>query len=128
MSWTRVQLLRPVLFALEIVVAVVAGAKSGSFWIGLLAFFVAAGLARALRRGLLGRRNAALRALVWPLCATGFAVLYVELGLPDWAAAFLAVLCATLVQIAVLVLPLRRWEPPSNAVGVIEGRATRVDP
>jgi hypothetical protein len=76
---------------LSIVAAVIAGVWTGSVWYGLLAFFVAAALGRALRT------NSARRA-VWPAAATGFAFLYAGLGLATWATFFAAWACASVTR------------------------------
>ena len=106
-----VLLLRPVLFGLAIAAAVIAGNRTDSFWIGLLAFFIASGCGRALRRLLLGRIRPALRAVLWPAAATGFVILFVEVGLPNWAAALLAFFCAGIVRniLAAAFFPRYRW-------------------
>lgn len=91
-------LLRPVLFALAIGGAVVTGERERSAWVGLLAFFVASGLGRALRRLLRGRLRGAVRALLWPAFAAGFVVLYHWAGLPAAAAVVLAFLSAGIAK------------------------------
>jgi hypothetical protein len=124
-------LLRPVLFALAIVAAILTGEHTHSGWIGLLAFFIASGCARAVRRLLRGRTYAAVRALLWPAAATGFVILFVEVGLPDWAAVLLAFVCAGIVKNAVAaaflpryrLLRLEEWGIPGMD-DVIEGRWT----
>lgn len=126
-----VLLLRPVLFGLAIAAAVVAGEETSSFWIGVLAFFIASGCGRTIRRLLRGRSQAALRAFLWPFAATGFVVLFAELGLPDWAAAILAFVCAGVAKnvVAATFLPrhawlrLDEWGLPGRD-DVIEGRWT----
>jgi len=70
---------------------VVAGIWTGSVWYGLLAFFVAAALGRALRR------QSAQKA-VWPVAATGFAFLYDRIGLATWATFFAAWACASVTR------------------------------
>ena len=89
-------LLRPVLFVLAIVAAVLVGDRTGSFWLGLLAFFIAAGVARCVRALVRGRRGKALGRLVWPAAATGFAFLFDSLGLPAWATFLTAFAAASL--------------------------------
>jgi hypothetical protein len=91
-------LLRPVLFALAIVGAVVTGEHEYSAWVGLLAFFIASGLARVIRRLLRGRPQAAFRALLWPAFAAGFVVLYHWAGLPTWGAVILAFVSAGIAK------------------------------
>jgi hypothetical protein len=118
-----------VLFGLAIAAAVIADNRTNSFWIGLLAFLIASGVGRTLRRLLRGRTRAAVRAALWPLAATGFVVLFVEIGLPHWAAALLAFVCAGLTKnaIAAAFLPryrlmrLEEWGVPGPD-DVIEGR------
>jgi hypothetical protein len=104
-------LLRPILFAVAIAAAVVAGEETHSFWIGLLAFFIASGCGRTIRRLLRGRSRAALRAILWPVAATGFVVLFAEIGLPNWASAILAFVCAGVAKnaIAAMFLPRHAW-------------------
>jgi hypothetical protein len=104
-------LLRPILFAVAIAAAVVAGEETHSFWIGLLAFFIASGCGRTIRRLLRGRSRAALRAILWPVAATGFVVLSAEIGLPNWASAILAFVCAGVAKnaIAAMFLPRHAW-------------------
>ena len=126
-------LLRPVLFALAIVGAIVTGEHERSAWIGLLAFFIASGLARVVRRHRRAPPRAALRALLWPAFAAGFVVLYHWAGLPTWAAVILAfvsagvaknVLAAILfAQVGVGWRRLDEWGFP-GADDVIEGRWT----
>ena len=86
-------------FALAVVGAVITGEHEQSAWVGLLAFFIASGLARVVRRLLRGRPRAAFRALLWPACAAGFAVLYAKaVGLPAWASVMLAVVSAAIAK------------------------------
>lgn len=134
MNWFTVTLLRPVLFVLAIVGAVVTGRLEQSAWVGLLAFFIASGLARAIRRLLRGRPSAALRALLWPAFAAGFAVLYAKAaGLPPWASVILAFVSAGIVKNLVATAffahsswrRLDEWGVPGPE-DVIEGRWTEV--
>ncbi len=75
-----------------------------------------------------------MRAALWPAAATGFVVLFVEIGLPNWAAAFLAFVCAGLTKnaLAAVFLPrypllrLEEWGVPGPD-DVIEGRWTERD-
>ncbi|HZQ89305.1 MAG TPA: hypothetical protein VFA42_04805 [Gaiellaceae bacterium] len=125
-------LLRPVLFALAIVGAIVTGERERSAWIGLLAFFIASGLARVVRRLLRGRPQAAFRALLWPAFAAGFVVLYHWAGLPTWAAVILAFVTAGVAKnvLAVLLFAqmsvgwrrLDEWGFPGPE-DVVEGRS-----
>jgi hypothetical protein len=125
-------LLRPFLFALAVVAAIVTGEHEHSAWVGLLAFFIASGLARALRRLLRGRTRGAFRALLWPVFAAGFAVLYVVgAGLPTWSGVILAFVSAGIAKNALAALlfaqagagwrRLDEWGLPGPD-DVIEGR------
>ena len=128
-------LLRPVLFGLAIAAAVIAGNRTDSFWIGLLAFLIASGVGRTLRRLIRGRTRAAVRAALWPAAATGFVILFVEIGLPHWAAALLAFVCAGVAKnvVAVALLPryrlmrLEEWGLPGPD-DIVEGRWTEKEP
>lgn len=124
-------LLRPILFGLAIAAAVIAGDETSSFWIGLLAFLIASGCGRTLRRLLRGRPQAALRAFLWPVAATGFVVLFAGVGLPKWASALLAFVCAGVAKntVAAMFLPRHAWLRVEEwglpgADDVIEGRWT----
>ena len=91
--------LRPVFFVLAIVAAVIAGNRSDSFWIGLLAFFVAIGCGRVLRRLIRSRPLDAVYAALWPTFAVLFAWLFAgPLGLAKWLSAFLAFICAGIAK------------------------------
>jgi hypothetical protein len=129
-------LLLPVLFALSLAAAVIAGDDSNSFWVGLLAFFVAWKTGRVLRRLVRRLFVDAIHAALWPGSATAYAFLFVWAGLPKWLGVLLAMLAAEATKIAVSpVLPRRRklaerwawfeeWGLP--ALGdVIEGRFSR---
>jgi hypothetical protein len=124
-------LLRPILFALAIAAAVIAGNRTDSFWIGLLAFLIASGVGRTVRRLIRRRFHAAARALLWPVAATGFVVLFVEIGLPNWASALLAFVCAGIAKnvVAAIFLPryrvlrIEEWGVPGMD-DIIEGRWT----
>ena len=83
--------MRSILLGLAIAAAVIAAEWAHSVWYGLLGFFVAAALGRALRT------NSARRA-VWPVAATGFAFLYDRLGLATWATFFAAWACASVTR------------------------------
>jgi len=87
-----------VLFALAIAAAVITGDRTGSFWLGLLAFLVAGGAGRAIRALLRRRPSRALARLVWPVAATGYAFLFDGVGLPRWATFFAAVAAASLTR------------------------------
>lgn len=127
-------LLRPVLFALAIVGAVVTGKHEHSAWVGLLAFFIASGLARVVRRLLRGRPGGAFRALLWPAFAAGFVLLYHWAGLPAWAAVILAFVSAGIAKnvLATLLFAhftwrrLDEWGIPGPD-DVVEGRWTEVE-
>jgi len=130
--WLFAALLRPVLFGLAIAAGVLAGDRSGSFWVGLLAFMVASGTGRALRRLLRGRLADAVYELLWPASATVLVILLTELGLVEWASAILAIVLAGFVKrvMAAVLLPRRRpgrwlrieeWGIPGPD-DVIEGR------
>ncbi|HVS84162.1 MAG TPA: hypothetical protein VHD91_00860 [Gaiellaceae bacterium] len=113
-------LLRPVLFVLAIVAAVIAGDTSGSFWIGLLAFFVAMGCGRVLRRLIRGRPLDAVYAALWPAFAVLFAWLFAgPLDLAKWLAAILAFICAGIAKLAFAnsFLPRR-----SRLAGIVQVR------
>ncbi len=122
-------------FALAVVGAVITGRHEHSAWIGLLAYFIASGLARVVRRLLRGRLWTAFRALLWPVLAAGFVVLYAKgLGLPAWASVILAAVSAGIAKnvLAVLLFAEFSWRR-LDAWGVrgphsiIEGRWTESD-
>jgi hypothetical protein len=117
--WVLSTLLRPVLFGVAVAAAVLAGERSGSFFVGLLAFLVASGAGRALRRLLRGRLVDAVYEALWPAAATGLAVLFTELGLVEWASAIVAIAAAGIVKnvLAAAFLPRR----------VRRGKWTRVE-
>lgn len=131
MSWFTVMLLRPVLFGLAIAAAVIAGEERDSVWIGLLAFLIASGCGRVIRRLLRRRPRGAVRAFLWPAAATGFVVLFAEIGLADWASAALAFICAGVAKNAIAAtfmprhawLRVEEWGLPGKD-DVIEGRWT----
>lgn len=117
--WLLGALLRPVLFGVAIAAAVLAGERSGSFFIGLLAFLVASGAGRALRRLLQGRFVDAVYEALWPAAATGLAILFTKIGLVEWASAIVAIVAAGIVEnaLAAAFLPSR----------VTRGKWTRVE-
>lgn len=91
-------LLRPITFVLAIVAAVITGDKTGSFWLGFLAFFIAMGAGRVLGALIRGRADRALYKAIWPGAATGFAFLFDDLGLPPWANFFVSIIAASLTK------------------------------
>jgi hypothetical protein len=111
MRWTAAALLRPITFALAIVAAVITGNRTNSFWLGLLAFFIAMGAGRVLGALIRGRADRALYKAIWPGAATGYAFLFDDLGLPRWANFFVSIIAASLTKSALSgVLPnQRRW-------------------
>ncbi len=92
--WLLAAALRPVLFALAVAAAVIAGDRSNSFWIGLLAYVVARFVGRAIRRLLRNRWADAVYELLWAGAAVGFAILFVDVSIPKWASVILAVIAA----------------------------------
>ena len=111
MRWTAAALLRPITFALAIVAAVITGNRTDSFWLGLLAFFIAMGAGRVIGAVIRGRLDRAIYKAIWPGAATGFAFLFDDLGLPRWANFFVSIIAAGLTRSALGgVLPKqRRW-------------------
>src|SRR3954471_15201189 len=106
MRWTAVQMLRPVVFVLAIVAAVLTGNRTDSFWYGLLAWFVAMGAGRVIGALIRGRPDRAIYKAVWPAAATGYAFLFDALGLPPWATFFVSFIAALLTRTALsAVLP-----------------------
>src|ERR1051325_1932904 len=100
MRWTLALVLRPITFVLAIVAAVIAGNRTDSFWLGLLAFFIAVGAGRVLGALIRNRPDRALRKAIWPGAATGYAFLFDWLGLPTWANFFVSVIAAGLTKSA----------------------------
>jgi hypothetical protein len=100
MRWTVAAVLRPITFVLAIVAAVVTGNRTDSFWLGLLAFFVAMGAGRVLGAAVRGRFDRAAYKAIWPAAATGFAFLFDHLGLPAWANFFVTVIAASMTKSA----------------------------
>jgi hypothetical protein len=101
MRWTVAVVLRPITFVLAIVAAVVTGNRTDSFWLGLLAFFIAMGAGRVLGALIRGRTDRALYKAIWPAAATGFAFLFDDLGLPRWANFFVTIIAASMTKSAV---------------------------
>src|SRR2546423_221750 len=109
MRWTVALLLRPITFALAIVAAVLTGNRTDSFWLGLLAFFVAMGAGRVLGALIRSRADKAVFKAVWPGAATGYAFLFDGIGLPPWANFFVSFIAASLTRSALGgVFPRRR--------------------
>src|SRR3954469_12033842 len=100
MRWTLAAMLRPVTFALAIVAAVLTGNRTDSFWLGLLAFFVAMGAGRVLGAVIRGRPDRAVSKAIWPGAATGYAFLFDAIGLPAWANFFVSIIAASLTKSA----------------------------
>jgi hypothetical protein len=111
MRWTAAAVIRPVTFVLAIVAAVVTGNKTDSFWLGLLAFFIAIGAGRVLGAVIRGLPDRAFYKAIWPAAATGFAFLFAGLGLPSWANFFVSIIAASLTKSALSsAFPKqRRW-------------------
>lgn len=109
--WLLAGLLRPLFFVLAIVAGVIAGNRSDSFWVGLLAFLVASATGRVIRRLIRGRPLDAVYAALWPGAATGFAYLFVDLGLPKWASVLLAFVAAGIARSALANAFLPRRQP-----------------
>jgi hypothetical protein len=123
--WLLAGLLRPVFFALAIAAAVIAGDRSDSFWVGLLAFLVALATGRVIRRLIRGRPVDALYEALWPAAAVGFAYLFVAVDLPKWAAVILAFVAAGIAKRALAgsFLPARkprvqRWQARLEEWGI----------
>jgi hypothetical protein len=133
--WVLAALLRPLLFGVAIAAGVLAGDRSGSFWVGLLAFLVAEGAGKALRRFVRGRYADAVYQLLWPAAATGLAILFTEVGLVEWGSAIVAIVAAGIVKnaLAAAFLPprvggtrwlrLEEWGVP-GVDDIVEGRWT----
>ena len=100
MRWTAAVLLRPATFVLAVVAAVVVGDSSGSFWYGLLAFFIAMGFGRVLGAIVRNRPDRALQKAIWPVAATVYAFLFDALGVWPWATFFVAWIAASLTRAA----------------------------
>ena len=109
MRWTLAAVLRPVTFVLAIVAAVLTGNRTDSFWLGLLAFFIAMGAGRVLGALIRRRADRALYKAVWPAAATGYAFLFDAIGLAPWANFFVSFIAASLTRTALNpLLPRRR--------------------
>jgi hypothetical protein len=101
--------LLPILFAIAVAAAVIAGDDSDSFWVGLLAFLVAWKSGRVVRRLVRGLVLDAVHAAIWPAGATAYAFLFVWAGLPKWLGVLLAMLAAEATKVVVSpLLPRRR--------------------
>jgi len=98
MRWTTSQLLRPVVFVLAIVAAVMTGNRTDSFWYGLLAFFIAMGAGKVLRAVVRADPRRALYRAIWPGAATAYAFLFDGLGLPPVATFFVAWIAASFTK------------------------------
>jgi hypothetical protein len=111
MRWTAAALLRPITFVLAIVAAVITGNRTGSFWLGLIGFFIAMGAGRVLGAVIRGRLDRAIYKAIWPGAATGYAFLFADIGLPTWANFFVSVIAATMTKTALgSAFPTqRRW-------------------
>jgi hypothetical protein len=90
--------LRPLTFVLAIVAGVLTGNRTGTFWLGLLAFMIAMSAGRVLRTLVRGRRLLALYRAIWPAAATGYAFLFGALGLPGWANLIVTVIAAAMTK------------------------------
>jgi len=114
-SWVLAALLRPAVFVLAIVAGVMTGNRTGTFWLGLLAYLIAMSTGRALRALVRGRVTLALYRAIWPAAATGYAFLFGYLGLPGWANLIVTVIAAGMTKNA-LGGPIRpqraktKWE------------------
>jgi hypothetical protein len=121
MRWTASQFLRPVVFVLAIVAAVLVGNQTDSFWLGLLTFFIAMGAGKVLRSLVRGNTTQALYRAIWPGAATGYAFLFDALGLPTWATFFVSWIAASLTKQA-----LRPLVPRQRTV-IVRGNWRRID-
>jgi hypothetical protein len=139
--WILAGFLRPVFFVLAIVAAVLAGDRSGSFWIGLLAFLVALRTGRVVRRVIRSRLPDAVYEAIWPAAAVGYAYLFTgPADLPKWASVILALVLAGPMRrlVAAVALPSRKgraerwlgtfeeWGLP-GADDIVPGRWARKD-
>jgi|SRR5437762_12954048 len=112
MRWTASQFLRPIVFALSIVAAVMTGNRTDSFWFGLLAFFVGMAIGRALRALVRGDLPKTIYRAIWPAAVVGYAFLFDGLDLPRWATFFVSIIAASMTKTALgTVIPhQRRWQ------------------
>ena len=114
-SWVPAALLRPTVFVLAIVAGVMTGNRTGTFWLGLLAYLIAMSAGRALRTLVRGRVALAVYRAIWPASAVGYAFLFGYLGLPGWANLIVTVIAAGMTKNA-LGGPIRpqrtttKWE------------------
>ena len=114
-SWALAALLRPAVFVLAIVAGVMTGNRTGTFWLGLLAYLIAMSAGRALRTLVRGHAALALYRALWPAAATGYAFLFGYLGLPGWANLIVTVIAAGMTKNALggSIRPQRattKWE------------------
>lgn len=102
-------------FVLAIVAGVMTGNRTGTFWLGLLAYLIAMSAGRALRTLVRGRVALAAYRAIWPAAAAGYAFLFGYLGLPGWANLIVTVIAAGMTKNA-LGGPIRprrataKWE------------------
>ena len=114
-SWALATLLRPAVFVLAIVAGVMTGNRTGTFWLGLLAYLIAMSAGRALRTLVRGRVLLAVYRAIWPASAAGYAFLFGYLGLPGWANLIVTVIAAGMTKNALggSIRPQRttaKWE------------------
>ena len=113
--WVLAALLRPAVFVLAIVAGVMTGNRTGTFWLGLLAYLIAMSAGRALRTLLRGRVTLTVYRAIWPASAAGYAFLFGYLGMPGWANLIVTVIAAGMTKNA-LGGPIRpqrtktKWE------------------
>jgi hypothetical protein len=110
MRWTTA-VLRPITFVLAIVAAVIVGNGTGSFWYGLLAWFIAMAVGRVVGALVRSLPRRALYKAIWPVAAIVFALLFAALGLPPWANFFVSFIGASLTKQALgaRIPGGRRW-------------------
>jgi hypothetical protein len=97
-SWVLATLLRPAVFVLAIVAGVLTGNRTGTFWLGLLAYLIAMSAGRALRTFVRGQVALAVYRVLWAASATGYAFLFGYLGLPGWANLIVTVIAAGMTK------------------------------